>query len=406
MPVSEVSSLRMDHVVKTAHPMDKYPHAYSDFYGTGLVCVYKSGPSWPIRNGPESQGIVREVRPIYSHAIGSTWLSTGNLIYDFLDTKGILWTSIDPLAYANEGESKPFCPFIVSIGVKPDSLLYDDAVSAGNEVRRILAEAGFPDIEVAFVESTVTRFVAAGPRLLSFDPILNDVLELRKPFSPVLGLAIAPLNHPHFEGTGALYFKFGNKDKRRTGILTCAHVARPPPAYSNAVMKYTKTSQRPEEIIALGNKAYEESVNAMTSTRSDLVRGIEAWNDILESLGMPVEGENDKITKRRREHEDLIKEAKEKIEQVDALHEDVTKRCTMPDQRIIGFVLHSEKIELPVEHPSDPKFTKDWAMIELYDKKIDWDTFKGNKVYIGTYFSFSRFKLFSLHDDSSFLHRR
>ncbi len=28
-------------------------------------------------------------------------------------------------------------------------------------------------------------------------------------------------------------------------------------------------------------------------------------------------------------------------------------------------------------------FTKDWALIELYDEKINWSTFKGNKVYIG-----------------------
>jgi len=200
---SSLGKLSMGSVVKATRLSDKYAHAYSDFYGTGVACVYKSGPSWLIRKGPEAQGIVREVRPVYGHAIGSTWLSTGQLIYESLDSKGVTWTSIDPLAYANEGEPTPFCSFIVSIGVKPQSLLYDDAVAAADGVKGILAEAGFPDIEVAFVESTVTRSVAAGPKLLSFDPKLDDVLELRKPFSPILGLSIAPLTYPYFQGTGA-----------------------------------------------------------------------------------------------------------------------------------------------------------------------------------------------------------
>jgi hypothetical protein len=59
---------------------------------------------------------------------------------------------------------------------------------------------------------------------------------------------------------------------------------------------------------------------------------------------------------------------------------------TTPDQRVISFVLHSEKIEVSVE-PQD--FTKDWALIELYEEKIDWSTFKGNKVYVGMSFSIS-----------------
>ena len=53
---------------------------------------------------------------------------------------------------------------------------------------------------------------------------------------------------------------------------------------------------------------------------------------------------------------------------MNALHNEVTKHRTIPDQRVIGFVLHSEKIEVSVESHS---FTKDWALIELYDEKID-----------------------------------
>ena len=360
---------------------DKYPNAYSDFYPSRAPCVFKSGPDWPIRNGPQAQGIEREARPVYGHAIEPTWCSIGENIYEYLDSINLEWTSINPLAYANAGESKPFCPLILSIGVKPHSLLYDAAVAATAIIKDILTQAGFPDIEVAFVESVVTR---SGPRLLSFDPLLDEVPNLRKPFTSALGLSIAPLKYPHFEGTGALYFRLG-KDNNRTALLTCAHVARPPPVYPNTGMTRNNSSQPREEVVALGDAGYNNAVKAMMGTISDLVRSIKVWNDVLDRLGEPVPGENRKVTERRQEHADLVAKARQTIEEANAIVNEVTKHRTTPDQRIIGFVLHSEKIEVSV----DPYgFTKDWALIELYDQKIDWGTFKGNKIYVGTSFTY------------------
>ncbi|KAI0779735.1 hypothetical protein C8Q74DRAFT_1260722 [Fomes fomentarius] len=65
-----------------------------------------------------------------------------------------------PLAYANVGEARPFCPLIISVGVQ--ALLYDAAVAAADGVREILGNAGLPDIEVAFIESVATR--SCGPQ--------------------------------------------------------------------------------------------------------------------------------------------------------------------------------------------------------------------------------------------------
>jgi hypothetical protein len=362
-------------VSKAGRLTEKYPNAYSDFYGSGTPCVFKSGPDWYVRTGFEAQGIEREARPVYRHAIGRTWLSIGRRICHDLDSIGVKWTSINPLAYANAGEAKPFCPLILSIGVQPRSLLYDAAVAAAAVVKNILADAGFPAIEVAFVESVVTRSVAAGPKLLSFDPILDPVPTLRKPFTTTLGLSIAPLKYPHFEGTAALYFRLG-KDDKRTAILTCAHVARPPPVYANTGM----TKPR-EEIVALGNMGYNNAVRAMMVTIRDLLGSIEVSNYALGRLGEPVEGEDSKVTKRRKDHVSSVAMATKEIKEVNALHDEVTKRRTTPDQRVIGFVLHAEKIEFSVEPHG---FTKDWALIELYDEQIDWSTFKGNKVFVGT----------------------
>ncbi|KAF8884567.1 hypothetical protein CPB84DRAFT_1816946 [Gymnopilus junonius] len=328
-----------------------YPNAYTDFYPSRIP----------------SQGIEREARPAYGHPIGPNWLTIAESIYQSLDSRGINWTSIDPLAYANAGEAKPFCPLILSIGVKPHSLLYDDAVAATAVVKEILAKAGFPDIEVAFVESVVTRSVAAGPKLLSFDPLLDDVPELRKPFTAALGLSIAPLKYPHFEGTGSLFFRL-SKDDNRTALLTCAHVARPPPVYPNTGMTHKDKSQHREEVIALGNMGYTNAVKAMMSTISNRLCSIDAWNDALD--GLKDKGESPRVVEKRQEYVDLVAKVKKEIQHVNALQ----------DERVIGFVLHAEKVEVS----ADPYgFTKDWALIELYDEKIDWANFKGNKVYVG-----------------------
>ncbi|KAJ7147595.1 hypothetical protein C8R43DRAFT_889571 [Mycena crocata] len=366
---------------------DKYPNAYSDFYPSGTPCIFKSGPDWPIHKGPQAQGIEREARPVYRHAIALTWRSIGKSVYEYLDSMSLNWTSINPLAYANAGEAKPFCSLILCIGVKPHSLLYDAAAVAAAVVEKILADAGFPDIEVAFVELVVTRSVAAGPKLLSFDPLLDEVSDLRKPFTPALGLSIAPLRYPHFEGTGALFFRLC-KDDSRTAILTCAHVARPPPVYHNTGMTHKNTSQPREEVVALGDTGYNNAVKAMKSTIRDLSLSIDIWNNVLGRLGDPVQGEPTRVTERRQEHINLITKAKKDIQQVKAFNDEVFNCRSTSDQRVIGFVLHSEKIEVSVESHG---FTKDWALIELYNEKIDWASFKGNKVYVGGNLSIADF---------------
>jgi hypothetical protein len=211
----------------------------------------------------------------------------------------------------------------------PHSLPYDSAVAAAAVVKEILAEAGFPTIEVAFVESMVTRSVA-GPKLLSFDPSFDGVPNLRKPFTAALGLPIAPLRYPHFEGTAALYFRLGQDDKR-TAILTCAHVARPPPVYANTGMTRENGSQPREEFVALGNMGYHNAVGAMTDTMADLTESIAFWNNGLASLGEPVEGENDEVTRGRRRNLDLVAKATGEIGEAHAIHGEVTRRRNIPD---------------------------------------------------------------------------
>ncbi|PPQ86274.1 LOW QUALITY PROTEIN: hypothetical protein CVT25_005516 [Psilocybe cyanescens] len=111
----------------------------------------------------------------------------------------------------------------------------------------------------------------------------------------------------------------------------------------------------------------------------DLLRSIDAWNDILCKLGESVERANSKFTERRREHMELVSKAMKKIKEVNALHDEVIKRRTTPDQRVNLFVLHSEKTVVSGE----PRyFTQGWPLIEQYDDKVYWSTFKWNKAVI------------------------
>ncbi|KAI9511710.1 hypothetical protein F5148DRAFT_1280405 [Russula earlei] len=176
----------------------------------------------------------------------------------------------------------------LSISVQPHSLVYGTAIAAANVIKKILTEAGFPAIEVSFVELVVTCSVSTSPKLLLLDPLLDNIPELGKPFSTALHHA-----------------------PQCTTILTCAHVACP--LYSNTGMTCGKESQDREDIIALGNKGYNNAIKAMMGTIDDLLQSVDAWNAMLGRLGKSNEGENRRTTKRLNEHLELVVKAKRKI---------------------------------------------------------------------------------------------
>jgi hypothetical protein len=358
-----------------------YANAAYDFYGTpsGALCVYKNGDAWPVRTGPESQRIIREARGVYGHPMQATWRELGERVHTLLDDKEVRWTSIDPLAFAEAGKTT-FSPLLIWIGVEPKSLAYELANTAAEAVTFLLTEAGFSGFEIGFRESVVTRSVA-GPKMLSFDPLFDYVPEFRKPFTPSLGLSIAPLKTPHFEGTGALYLR-ESKDSKRVFLLTCAHVARPPPVYGNTGLARKTTSHPREHVIALGNSGYINAIKSIMGAIGDLELSIEDWRVVLRRLGDPQEGESATIIKRRKEHLALVESARQKIDEIDTFHNEIVKLWTIPEQRIIGEVVHVEPIGVNV---TPHGFTRDWALIELYDDKFDWATFRGNKVYVGTF---------------------
>ena len=256
---------------------DTYENAYTNFHGSGTPCIHKTGPAWPKREGIEEQKLVRAARPIHYHSIKPTWGSISWAIAAVLDKLQVDWNAINPLAYANAGEAALICDFVITIGVRPGSLAYDDAVTAANAVDEILRVAGFPEIQVALIES-VYRRSGTGPKLMNFNPLLDSIAGLRKAFTHTLGLSIAPLKSPHFEGTGGLFYRLSSEEgDNRVVLSTCAHVSRPPPLFENKA--YTRKNERQprEDIVLLGTGAFETAVQALMKFIGDQAVFVSGW---------------------------------------------------------------------------------------------------------------------------------
>ena len=109
---------------------------------------------------------------------------------------------------------------------------------------------------------------------------------------------------------------------------------------------------------------------------------IRTYQRELDKLGEAVEGEKARRTKAREDYRAKLAEARQTISDVNDFHGDITKHWSTPSQRVLGYVLHAP----PISRATGPKqFTEDWALIDLDLDKIDWDTFKGNVVYLGTF---------------------
>ena len=135
-------------------PSQSYPGAVSDFYGlpTNPICIYRTGGEWPVPQGYHRQRVRREARPVFNHPLQDVWSTLHIEVYEFLDSVGVNWSTIDPVRFAEEGK-KETSPLYLWIGVVPRSLSPKDARDAAVGCKQILANANLPDIEIAFRES-------------------------------------------------------------------------------------------------------------------------------------------------------------------------------------------------------------------------------------------------------------
>jgi hypothetical protein len=102
------------------------------------------------------------------------------------------------------------------VGVMLRTVSRWDAEDAAVRCKQILAESQITDVEIAFRESVFTR--SAGSQLLNHIPFDFETdgptANVRGPFTPALGLAIASKAYPHIESTGSLYLREGGERNR------------------------------------------------------------------------------------------------------------------------------------------------------------------------------------------------
>lgn len=373
--LSKIKDIPEDILPQSLLISDSYPGAFSDFYGfpSHPICVYRTGDEWPVPKGPQAQHVPREARPVCNHQIRAVWRTLGEQVYKFLNSLEVLWSTIDPVRFAEEeGEAGPL---YLWVGVNPRSLSLEVAKAAAVGCKEILTTARFPDIEIAFRESVFTRSV--GPRLLNHVLPIDPTADIRSPFTGTLGVQIAPRNIPHFEGTGALYLCEGGKSDR-VFLLTARHVALPPSVHCNELYERKRTSQPRHEVLIVGSKAYPDALEDMMAKIGCELIFVDQYKRELAALGEAVEGEGATAAEARQDFKDKLAKAEKTIVAVNAFHSNITKHWSTASQRVLGHVVYAPPISVK-------QFTEDWALVELNRDKIDWNNFKGNIMYLGMF---------------------
>ncbi|EIW74633.1 hypothetical protein CONPUDRAFT_140422 [Coniophora puteana RWD-64-598 SS2] len=356
-------------------PLDE---AHNDFFGlpSSPLSIYHTGPAWPLPTGPQAQRVPKEARPVCIHAISSVWHELGEKIYKFFDSIELKWTSIDPVRFA-EAEKEPG-PLFLWVGVLPGTLSSDDAKGPGAHCKEILLEYAITDVEIAFRESVYTRY--AGLRLLDHVPSVDATADVRGPFTPALGLQIAPKAFPYLEGTGCLYLCEGGESDR-IFLLTARHVVLPPSQYSNELYHSKDNSMPRREVVHLGSRAFQNALEAIMDRIGHWSYMVDGYEEEFAHLGERVEGEDPKTTSNRQKTKYRLEEAEASKASVSEFHREITSLWSAESQRILGHVVYAPPISVGT---GDSMCTEDWALVELNRGKFDWDTFRGNVIHLGS----------------------
>jgi len=126
--------------------------------------------------------------------------------------------------------------------------------------KEILLGYGITDVEIAFCESTYTRY--SGPRFLDHVSYVDPTFDVRVPFTPALGLQIVAKAFPYLEGTGCPY-RCEGRGSNRVFVLTACHVVLPPSKYSNEPYHRKINSTHRLEVIHISSRAFQNTLEAL-----------------------------------------------------------------------------------------------------------------------------------------------
>ncbi|KAF9510462.1 hypothetical protein BS47DRAFT_1348022 [Hydnum rufescens UP504] len=304
-----------------------------------LVC--RTGATlWMKPTGLEAYWVPKELRPVFGHSLNNIWKDFGPKLCDFLDSMGVLWTTIDVVRFVNVGKGEAVGPVVLWIRGTLD----------------LLEKFGISDVEVEIRESIYTRL--AGPSLLK--PVRD----------------IDPTADPRLiaEGTGGFYLAQGG-DSKNILLVTAHHVFFPPDvdyAHTNIsaprlnafdnLIKFIKTKSRDHSLIAAHRKRQIEKLQKR-----------EAGDD---------KGDAKRVTWERETTQWLLDQENEAMVTLDEFHHEVKKNWSRPSQRVLGRIVRSAPLTLGAGEGKE-SFTEDYAIVELDSSKIE-KAFRGNVIDLGT----------------------
>ena len=336
---------------------------------------------WKRPIGLEAQRELKELRPVFGHAMNTAWKDLGPKVHESLDSLNALWTSIDVVRFIKVGDGERVGPVVLWIGVTPESLSNEDAHTAACRCLDLLREFGISDVEVEFRESVYTRSV--GPDLLEPVSDFNPIADVSGPLTPALGLSIASQSTLHVQGTGGFYLAQGG-DNNKVLLVTARHVVFPQSQWPN-VNYIWKPSAPIRRVVLFGTKAFDKLVESIKTRirRHSTMAGIR--KEQIAKYRTKEAGEDredaEEASAEREEAERLLDRAHEAMAKLEEFHRDVTKKWENPTNRVIGQILRSPPVALGVGAEG---FTEDYAVVELDSSKFK-TAFQGNVIDLGTF---------------------
>ncbi|KAH9013338.1 hypothetical protein EDB84DRAFT_901663 [Lactarius hengduanensis] len=364
-----------------AAPNEPYPppsvEAKYFYYGIPSqprLVARSSTDVWLVPTGPEAYLDPKESSPLGSHPLQMIWeASVGPAMHDYLGSKGVEWTSLDPVRLGYSGDTSP--PAIVWIGVVPGSLSAEEGVEVATHCERILVAHHIDDVHIEIRESEVFR--SAGHKMYNPAATSDGTVRVQEPFSTTLGLPICAEVTPFIEGTGGFFIT----DPRNPGklyLVTARHVVFHPDEDPNVLYQHCDSSQHRRNVLLFGDTATEKYLKAIESE----IDGKHVIATHLEGRLEAAKQKSEDVAKReRRQAVPQLEDARERIEDLKKFLVDISREdWKKQENRIIGHVVLSPPTGFGV---GEEGFTEDWAVIEIDDGIIDLTNFTGNTIDLG-----------------------
>ena len=338
---------------------------------------------WVEPTGADAYLVPKEASPLGFHPLREIWEATvGPAMVDYLDGKGVKFTSLDPVRMGQTGDSSPSA--IVWIGVLPGSLTAEIGIEVAIHCKSILSAHHIEDVHIEIRESEVFR----SAKMYLPAPTAHATAQVLEPFSTSLGFPISTESTPSIGGTGGFYVF----DPRRPGaiyLVTARHVVIRPEENDNTLYNDRDRSRR---VLLFSDPAIEEHLETIKSSVSYMELTV---NDLEKRLEF---SKGEKAIRRWGEEmakmdqdaaQSQLNEARKAVGDLKTFLTDVSRDWGERNNRLLGHVVLSPPISFGVEKGG---FTEDWAVIEVDKSKVDSTNCVGNAIDLGSKITKDDFK--------------